>query len=109
LRGRRCGRRCNIGQLRRRNLCGQRKGGQEPGGQQNPGKTRPIKFVTFLPKYVTKEDNLLDEVSKGRFVRGSYGTRLQAKTVAWMSGVSQPELFGTRCFDGMPILPIRER
>jgi hypothetical protein len=70
--------------------------------------------VTFLTKYVTNKDNLLVEVLKGRFVRGSYTTRLQAKTVAWMSGCPQPELFGTvgfgrGVFDGMPILPIRER
>jgi hypothetical protein len=65
--------------------------------------------VTFLPKYVTNNDNLLGEVWKGKGVCGSYGTRLQAKTVAWMSGCPQPELFGTRCFDGMPILPIRQR
>jgi hypothetical protein len=95
--------------LRHGSLRGERKGGQEAGGKQNPGRTRQIKFVTFLPKYVTKKDNLLVEVSKGRSVHGSYETRLQAKTVAWMSGCLQPELFGTRCFDGMPILPIRER
>jgi hypothetical protein len=48
--------------------------------------------VTFSPKYVTKEDNLWDEVSKGRFVCGSYGTRLQARTVAWMFRCPQEEL-----------------
>jgi hypothetical protein len=53
--------------------------------------------------------NLQREVLRGRAVCGSYGTRLQAKTVAWMCGDPQPELFPTRCFDGMPILPIRER
>jgi hypothetical protein len=53
--------------------------------------------------------NLQREVLRGRAVCGSYGTRLQAKTVAWMRGDPQPELFPMRCFDGMPILPIRER
>lgn len=51
-----------------------------------------IKFVTFSPKYVTKKDNLLDEVLWGTFARGCYRTRLQAKTVAWMFGCSQEEL-----------------
>jgi hypothetical protein len=95
--------------LRRRNLSEKRKGRQETGRQQNPGKAGQIKFVTFSPKYVTNKDNLLVEVLKGRLVRGSYQTRLQAKTVAWMSGCPQAELFGARCFDGMPILPIHER
>jgi hypothetical protein len=87
----------------------ERKDGQKACGEQYPGKSGQIKFVTFLPKYVTKEGNLLDEALKGRAVCGSYTTRLQAKTVAWMSGYPQAELFRTRCFDGMPILSIRER
>jgi hypothetical protein len=97
----------------RGSLGAQRKSGQEAGEQDSPGKVPQIKFVTFYTKYVTKKGNLLGEVLKGR-VCGSYGTRLQPKTVAWFSGSPQPELFWecwflSEVFDGMPILPVRER
>jgi hypothetical protein len=76
--------------------------------------------VTFSPKYVTKEDNLLGEVAEATFACGCYRTRLQAKTVTWMFGCPQEELlehavavwkqwlFERGVFDGMPILPSRE-
>jgi hypothetical protein len=63
---------------------------KETNGYQ--GSEAPTKFVTFSPKYVTKENNLLVQVAKITFARGCYRTRLQAKTVAWMFGCPQEEL-----------------
>ena len=77
--------------MRRRRLLREQQGGREQANGYQDSES-PTKFVTFSPKYVTKEDNLLGEVAEAMFARGYYRTRLQAKTVAWMFGCPQEEL-----------------
>jgi len=112
------GRRRQLGQAGgRRRLLREGRAGECYHGYQ--GLPEPIKFVTFLPKYVTKKDSLWKEVEGPEFARGCYRARVQAKTVAWLFARPQEEhfehavavlehaVFAEEVIDGMPILPGR--